>query len=319
MKIVVLDGYTTNPGDLSWDELAALGDLTVYDRTDAADIAARIGDAQAVYTNKAPISRASIEACKNLRFIGVLATGYNIVDVDAARERGIAVCNVPAYATNAVAQFAIAHILEACHNIGHHARAVLGGEWARRKDFSFWDSPLIELDGKTLGIVGFGRIGQAVARMAQGFGMEVVYYDTARYDGREGRAIPLPLDELLARSDVITLHCPLFPETQGIIDAKALAAMKQGAILINTSRGPLVVEQDVRDALESDKLGWYGADVVSVEPIQESNPLFGAPRCVITPHIAWAPLESRRRLMAITVSNLKAFIDGHPVNVVNPV
>ena len=318
MKIVILDGYTTNPGDTTWEELAVLGDLTVHDRTDASDVAQRIGDAEVVYTNKTPITRETMAVCPNLRYIGVLATGYNIVDVDAAKERGIPVCNAPAYATNGVAQFTFAHLLEVCHHVGHHAHAVTQGEWKRRKDFSFWDYPLIELDGKTLGIVGFGRIGQALARMAIGFGMDVMYFDTMTYADWEGRATRATLDELLRGSDVISLHCPLFPETQGMINTEALQKMKKGAILLNTSRGPLVVEKDVRAALESGQLGWYSADVVSVEPIEESNPLLGAPNCIITPHIAWAPLESRNRLMAITVANLQSFLDGAPVNVVNP-
>ena len=317
MKIVVLDGYTENPGDLSWSGLEALGETTVYDRTPKDEIIARIGDAEAVYTNKTPISRAALDACKNVKFIGVLATGYNVVDVAAAKEKGIAVCNIPTYGTESVGQFAIALLLEICHHIGHHSEAVHAGRWENNQDWCFWDYPLIELAGKTMGIIGFGRIGQTTGRIAKALGMKVVAYDG--YPNDSGRQIAeyVSLDELLAQSDVISLHCPLFPETEGMINRERIAKMKDGVILLNNSRGPLIVEQDLADALNSGKVYAAGLDVVSTEPIKGDNPLLKAKNCIITPHISWAPKESRQRLMDIAVANLKAFTEGNPVNVVN--
>ena len=320
MKIVVLDGYTENPGDLSWEALAALGDLTVYDRTsltDEAEILARIGDAEVVYTNKTPLSRRTIEACPNLKFISVLATGYNIVDTAAAKERGIPVTNIPTYGTAAVGQFAIAMLLEICHHVAHHSQAVHDGRWESCPDWCFWDYPLIELDGKTMGVIGFGRIGQQTGRIARALGMEVLAYDSYPSDrGREiGRYVDL--DTLLASSDVIALHCPLFPETQGIINRETIGKMKDGVILLNNSRGPLVVEQDLADALNSGKVYAAGLDVVSTEPIRGDNPLLKAKNCIITPHISWAPKESRQRIMDAAVENLKAFQAGAPIHVVN--
>ena len=317
-KIVILDGYTENPGDLSWEALASLGDLTVYDRTDAKNVALKIGDADIVYTNKTPITRETLLACKNIRFIGVLATGYNIVDVEAAREHGIPVCNIPTYGTAAVGQFAIALLLEICHHIGHHNDAVHAGRWQNNPDWCFWDYPLIELAGKTMGIIGFGRIGQTTGRIAQAMGMRVLAYDSFQNPAliSEGFAYS-ELDELFQESDVISLHCPLFPETQGMINKNSIAKMKDGVILLNNSRGPLIVEQDLADALNSGKVYAAGLDVVSSEPIKPNNPLLRAKNCIITPHISWAPKESRQRLMDIAVENLRKFLDGTPVNVVN--
>lgn len=318
MKIVILDGYTENPGDLSWGELEALGELTVYDRTPAEKIAERIGDADAVYTNKTPISRETLEKCPHVKFIGVLATGYNIVDVGAAKERGIPVCNIPTYGTDAVGQFAIALLLEICHHIGHHNKAVHEGRWEHNDDWCFWDYPLIELAGKTMGIIGFGRIGQATGRIAKALGMKVIAYDS--YPNESGKALAeyVDLETVLKTSDVIALHCPLFPETEGIINRENIAKMKDGVIILNNSRGPLIVEQDLADALNSGKVYAAGLDVVSTEPIKGDNPLLGAKNCIITPHISWAPKESRQRLMDIAVDNFRQFLAGRPVNVVNP-
>ena len=318
MKIVILDGYTENPGDLSWEGFAALGELTVYERTAAADIVPRIGDAEIVYTNKTPITAETLAACPNLRYIGLLATGYNVVDVAAAKARGVAVTNIPTYGTAAVAQFAIAMLLEICHHVAHHSDAVHAGRWTANPDWCFWDYPLIELDGKTMGIIGFGRIGQATGRIARALGMRVLAYDSRPSDAGRAIAEYVPLDELLAVSDVISLHCPLFPETEGIVNKANIARMKDGVILLNNSRGPLVVEQDLSDALNSGKVYAAGLDVVSTEPIRPDNPLLKAKNCFITPHISWAPRESRQRLMDIAVENLRAFLAGAPVNVVNP-
>ena len=318
MKIVILDGYTENPGDLSWEGFAALGELTVYERTAAADIVPRIGDAEIVYTNKTPITAETLAACPKLRYIGLLATGYNVVDVAAAKARGVAVTNIPTYGTAAVAQFAIAMLLEICHHVAHHSDAVHAGRWTANPDWCFWDYPLIELDGKTMGIIGFGRIGQATGRIARALGMRVLAYDSRPSDAGRAIAKYVPLDELLANSDVISLHCPLFPETEGIVNKANIARMKDGVILLNNSRGPLVVEQDLSDALNSGKVYAAGLDVVSTEPIRPDNPLLKAKNCFITPHISWAPRESRQRLMDIAVENLRAFLAGAPVNVVNP-
>lgn len=317
MKIVILDGYTENPGDLSWEGFEKLGELTVYDRTPADKIVERIGDADAVIINKTPISRETIAACPNMKYIGVLATGYNVVDIEAAKERNIPVCNIPTYGTDAVGQFAIALLLEICHHVAHHDQAVHEGRWENNDDWCFWDYPLIELANKTMGIIGFGRIGQSTGRIAKALGMKVVAFD--EYPNDSGRAIAdyVSLDELLAQSDVISLHCPLFPSTQGIINKDNIAKMKDGVIILNNSRGPLVVEQDLADALNSGKVYAAGLDVVSTEPIKGDNPLLKAKNCIITPHISWAPKESRQRLMDIAVEDLQKFIDGSPINVVN--
>jgi len=320
MKIVVLDGYTENPGDLSWGGLEALGELTVYDRTplnDEAEIIRRVGDAEAVFTNKTPLSARVFEACIGLQYVGVLATGYNVVDVAAAKASGVTVSNIPTYGTAAVGQFAIALLLEICHHIGHHDGAVHAGRWQSNPDWCFWDYPLIELDQKTMGIIGFGRIGQATGKIAQALGMKVIAYDAMENDAGRAIAQYVPLDTLLRDSDVVALHCPLFPETQGIVNRNSIAKMKDGVIILNNSRGPLIVEQDLADALNSGKVYAAGLDVVSSEPIKADNPLLSAKNCMITPHISWAPKESRQRLMDIAVDNLKNFLQGTPVNVVS--
>ena len=318
MKIVVLDGYTLNPGDITWEGMEAFGELTVYDRTKAEDVVARIGDAEVVYTNKTPITRETLDACPNVKFIGVLATGYNIVDIAAAKEKGIPVSNIPTYGTAAVSQFAIGLLLELCHHIGEHSDAVKAGEWTSNPDWCFWKYPLVELDGKTMGIIGFGRIGQDTGKIAQALGMKVLAYDAFKRPELETETCHyVDLDTLLAESDVIALHCPLFPDTEGIINKDTIAKMKDGVMIINNSRGPLVVEQDLRDALDSGKVAGAAVDVVSTEPIQMDNPLIGAKNVIITPHISWAPKESRQRLMNIAVDNLKCYVEGKPQNVVN--
>lgn len=317
MKIVILDAYAANPGDLSWDEFAALGELTVYDRTAPEDVAARIGDAEVVFINKVRLTDDIFAACPNLKLVSILATGYNIVDLAAAKRRGITVCNVPGYSTRAVVQMTFALLLEICQQVGLHSGAVHTGRWQTCPDFCFWDRPLIELDGKTMGIVGYGAIGSAVGTVAQALGMKLLV--TARHEKPvpEGaRFVSLP--ELLAQSDVVSLHCPQTAENARMIDAGALAQMKDGAILLNTARGGLLDEQAVADALRSGKLLAAGMDVVSAEPIRADNPLLTAPNCFLTPHIAWAPLETRRRLQAISAENLRAFLAGKPQNVVDP-
>ena len=320
MKIVVLDGYTENPGDLSWGELEKLGQVTVYDRsslTDEAEAIERSGDAQIVYTNKTPVTKKVIDACPNIKMISVLATGYNVVDYEYAKEKGIPVTNVPAYGTASVSQFAIALLLEICHHIGHHNKTVHDGRWENCDDWCYWDYPLIELAGKTMGIIGFGRIGQSTGRIAGAMGMKVIAFDNMPNDAGREIAEYVDLDTLLSTSDVIALHCPLFPSTQGIINKENIAKMKDGVILLNNSRGPLVVEQDLADALNSGKIAAAGLDVVSTEPIRGDNPLLKAKNCIITPHISWAPKESRQRIMDCAVENAKAFLAGAPVNVVN--
>lgn len=319
MKIVVLDGYVENPGDLSWEDIAALGELTVYDRTpyDDGEIIKRIGDAQIVLTNKTPISRAVFDACPGIHYISVLATGYNIVDYVCAGERGIPVSNVPAYGTAAVSQFVFALLLEICHHAAHHSEQVHRGRWESSPDWCFWDYPLIELAGKTMGIIGFGRIGQSTARIAKALGMRVIAQSRSIRKEAEGLAEYVGLDELLESSDVIALHCPLFPETEKIINRENIAKMKDGVIIINNSRGQLIDELALADALNSGKVYAAGLDVVSAEPIRSDNPLLAAKNCLITPHISWAPKESRQRIMEATRENLEAFLAGTPVNVVN--
>ncbi len=319
MKIVVLDGYTENPGDLSWEGIEAFGEVKVYDRSTEGEeqVIERIGDAQIVITNKTPITRRVLDACPGVRFIAVLATGYNVVDYTYAAEKGIPVSNVPGYGTAAVSQFAIALLLEICHHIGHHDLAVKGGRWSGGKDFCFWDYPLIELEGKTAGIIGLGRIGQATARIAMALGMDVIAYDAHTSESGRKVAEYVELPELLGRSDVIFLHCPLFPETQGIINKDTIAQMKDGVILINNSRGPLVVEDDLCDALESGKIAAAGLDVTCTEPIPLTSRLLRQENCVITPHISWATKEARQRIMTATEENVRAFLAGAPVNVVN--
>lgn len=323
MKIVVLDGYTLNPGDLSWEGLEKLGELKVYDRT-AYDrsgedlIVERVGDAEVVFVNKTPMSREAMAKMPNLKFIGVLATGYNVVDVEAAKEKGVMVANIPTYGTDSVGQFAIALLLEMCHHIGAHSDSVFRGEWANNPDWCYWNYPLIELAGKTMGIIGYGRIGQTTGRIAQALGMKVFAYDSYQNKELESDTMKyVELDELLANSDVIALHCPLFESTKGIINKDTIAKMKDGVMIINNSRGPLIVEEDLRDALNSGKVAGAAVDVVMTEPIKSDNPLLQAKNCIITPHISWAPKESRKRLMDIAVDNLEQFLAGNPVNVVN--
>lgn len=320
MKIVVLDGYTENPGDLSWERLGELGELTVYDRTNLSNDSAviqRIGDSEIVITNKTPISKTVLEACPSIRYIAVLATGYNIVDVDEAKRLGIPVSNVPAYGTKIVAQYAIAMLLEICLHIAHHDHAVHEGRWESSTDWCFWDMPLIELANKTMGIIGFGRIGQETGRIAKAMGMKIVAYSPDETESGRQIGKYVDLDTLLKTSDVIALHCPLFPETQGIINKHSIAKMKDGVIILNNSRGPLVVEKDLAEALETGKVYGAAVDVVSVEPIRGDNPLLHAKNCIITPHISWAAKESRQRIMDCTVDNVSAFLKGFPIHVVN--
>ncbi len=321
MKIVVLDGYTENPGDLSWRPLEKYGELMVFDRTpyDDEEIIRRIGDADIVFTNKCPVSRRTMDACPQMKFISVLATGYNIVDVAYAAEKGIPVSNIPSYGTDAVGQFAIALLLEICHHVQHHSNEVHRSRWSEGPDWCFWDYPLIELAGKTMGIIGFGRIGRTTGRIAKAMGMKVLATGSRPVPEGEEIAEYVSLDELLRQSDVIALHCPLFPETKGIINKDTIAKMKDGVIILNNSRGPLIVEQDLADALDSGKVYAAGLDVVSVEPIREDNPLLKAKNCLITPHISWAPKEARIRIMECSEANLRAFLDGAPINVVNGV
>lgn len=320
MKIVVLDGYTENPGDLSWAPLEALGELTVYDRTSYVDdpiIAERIGDADVVIMNKTPISKATLDKCPNIKLIAVLATGYNVVDYTYAKEKGIPVVNVPTYGTQIVGQYAVGLLLEICSHYGHHAQTVAEGRWQNNADWCYWDYPMIELYEKTVGIIGLGRIGQTSARILGAMGMRVLAYDSFQTESGKALAEYVDLDTLYAESDVIFLHCPLFPETEGMINKDSIAKMKDGVIIINNSRGPLVVEQDLADALNSGKVYAAGLDVVSTEPIKGDNPLLKAKNCMITPHISWAAKEARQRIMDITVDNVKAFMNGAPVNVVN--
>ena len=319
MKIVILDGYTENPGDLSWDGIAAYGELKVYDRTPAELVVERIGDAEIIFTNKTVISEEVLSQCLNIRYIGVLATGYNVIDVKAANSRGITVTNVPAYGTEAVSQYTIALLLELCHRIGAHSDSVKRGDWTNCKDFCYWNHPLILLYGKTLGIIGFGKIGRGTAHIAQALGMKVIAYNPSPIPKEylTGNLSQVSLEELLSESDVISLHCPLFPETKGIINKDTISRMKDGVLIINDSRGPLIVEEDLRDALISGKVAGAAVDVVSTEPIQMDNPLLTAPNMIITPHIAWAPKEARQRLMDIAIDNLKAYLNGSPINVIS--
>ena len=318
MKIVVLDGATLNPGDLSWNDLAREGQLTVHDRTPPELVIERIGDAEIIFTNKTALTREIIAACPTVRFIGLLATGYNVVDIAAAREKGIDVCNIPTYGTQSVAQFAAALLLELCHRVGRHADDVRAGNWGKCVDFCYWLNPLTELDGKTLGLIGFGRIGQAFARIAQALGMKVAVFDKAVNTALESETLKyVTLDELYATADVISLHCPLFDDNKGMINAEAIARMKPGVMLINTSRGPLINQQDLADALAAGRVAGAAVDVLSCEPPKPDNPLLSAPNCLVTPHIAWATKEARERLMRIAVDNVIAFKKGTPQNVVN--
>lgn len=319
MKIVVLDGYALNPGDLSWQGFEELGEVTVYDRTsytDKQEIIERIGDAEAILTNKTPITADVLKACPQLTYIGVLATGYNVVDLAAAKEQGITVTNIPSYSTNAVAQATFALLLEVTNQVGHHNRSVHQGDWQTTKDFSYWQTPLMELAGKTIGLIGYGAIAQAVATIAHAFQLKVIYFNHRPKPAQADWAKQVSLAELYQEADIISLHVPQFPETEKMIDRTALAQMKSSAILINTARGGLIDEGAVAEALQTGQIAALAADVVSKEPIAADNPLLQAPNCYLTPHIAWAPVETRRRLMGIAVANLSGFKAGTPQNVV---
>ncbi|WP_298451630.1 D-2-hydroxyacid dehydrogenase [uncultured Prevotella sp.] len=317
MKIVVLDGYSVNPGDLSWNEIEKLGDLTVYDRTSPESIVERIKDADIVLTNKVVLSDDVMSKSSKLRYIGVLATGFNVVDIEAARKRGIVVTNVPAYSTNSVVQMTFAHILNFTNRVAHYAKQNRNGKWSICDDFCYWDTPLNELAGKTLGVVGLGNIGYKVACLAHGFGMDVFAFTSKNSADLPDGIQKTTFEGLLATSDIITLHCPLSASTKEMINKYTIRKMKKGAILINTGRGPLVNENDVAEALNEGYLGGYGADVMCQEPPLKDNSIFTAPNSYITPHIAWATYEARVRLMNIVASNIKAFLDGMPVNLVS--
>lgn len=316
MKIVVLDGNTLNPGDLSWKDLKESGACEFHDRSAPAEVVPRLEQADAALTNKVPLDRKTIECLPKLKYIGVTATGFNIVDVIAAKERGITVTNVPAYGTDSVAQATFALLLELTNRVGHHAQTVREGRWSRCPDFCYGDFPLVELAGLNLGIIGYGRIGQQVGRIARAFGMNVLA-TPSRSQSAESEARTVPLETLLRESDVITLHCPLTPETKGLINSARIGLMKKSAFLLNTSRGPLIVEQDLAEALQNQRLAGAGLDVLSLEPPVEGNPLFTAPNCYITPHQAWATRAARQRLMNITAANLKAWLNKNPQNVVS--
>ncbi|HBZ71226.1 MAG TPA: glycerate dehydrogenase [Deltaproteobacteria bacterium] len=318
MKIVILDGHAVNPGDLSWETLRALGELQVFDRTAEGEVVSRAREADVLLTTRTPLSARTMMQLKRLRYVGVVFTGYDEVDLRAARELNIVVTNVPSYGAASVAQLAFALLLELCQHVAVHSAASRAGEWSRSSDFSFWKTPLVELDGKTMGIVGFGQIGRHVARIALAMGMRVIASDTERKESPNWPGFRwCDLDDLMAAADVVSLHCPLLPETRGIINAASLSKIRAGAFLINTSRGALVVEQDLADALNQERLAGAAVDVLSSEPPSHDNPLLHARNCIVTPHIAWATKEARRRLMDTAVANLRAFLDGHPVNVLN--
>lgn len=318
MKIVVLDGYAANPGDLCWDELKTLGECDIYDRTAPQEVLARAKDAEVLLTNKTVLSREHIEALPALKYIGVLATGYNIVDVDAARQRGVVVTNIPAYSTDSVAQMVFAHLLNIAQQVQHHSEEVHRGRWTKSPDFCFWDTPLIELRDKKLGIVGLGNTGQQTARIALGFSMKVMAYTSKPATQLPAEILKADsLDQLFAECDIVSLHCPLNASTQSLVDARRLALMKPTAILINTARGPLVDEQALADALNEGRIYAAGLDVLSTEPPRADNPLLTARRCYITPHIAWASTAARERLMHIMLENLRAWMKGETINCVN--
>ena len=318
MKIVILDGYAANPGDLSWDEVKALGECTIYDRTLPCDVVPRAEGAEIVLTNKTRIEAHHIAALPQLKYIGVLATGYNIVDTEAARQHGVLVTNIPAYSTNSVAQLVFAHLLNIAQQVQHHSEAVHSGRWSHCNDFCFWDMPLLELHGLKMGIVGLGHTGMATARIALGFGMEVYAYTSKSPLQLQSEIHKMELDQLFCECDVVSLHCPLTPATQGLVNAERLQLMTPTAILINTARGPLIDEEALADALNQGKLAAAGLDVLSQEPPKADNPLLTARNCYLTPHIAWGSTAARQRLMQILVDNIQSFLSGHPVNVVNP-
>lgn len=317
MKIVILDGHAVNPGDLSWDRFKEFGEVTVYEYTEESQILERIGDAQIVMTNKTPLTADTFMKCPNIQLVCVLATGYNVVDCKAASARNVPVCNVPDYGTASVAQFTFALLLELCHRVGHHDKSVHQGNWTRSPFFCFWDTPQMELAGKTLGIIGFGRIGRAVGRIAKAMGMKVIAYNRSRHPEGELIGEYVDLDTLLRQSDIISLHCPLTAENTKLICADTIAKMKDGVILLNTARGGLLNEQDVADALRNGKISSAAVDVVSYEPIAADNPLLSAPNCIITPHMAWAPIEARQRILDCTSASIQGFLNGTPINTVN--
>ncbi|MBO5235508.1 MAG: D-2-hydroxyacid dehydrogenase [Spirochaetaceae bacterium] len=315
MKIVILDGYALNPGDISWKEVSALGEVVLYDRTKAEDIVCRIGDAEIILTNKTLITKEVINACPNLKYIGVLATGYNTIDLDAAKEKGIIVTNIPDYSTPSVCQFVFALLLEMCSKVQIHNESVHSGEWVKSLDFCYWKTPLIELAGKNFGILGYGNIGSSVAKTAKTFGMNVLCCTrTPQKISKDSGVIPVSLDELFEKSHIISLHAPLTVETKFIINSNSIKKMQTGVLIINTARGPLVKEDDMLKALESGKVGFYGADVVSKEPMEQNNPLLHAPNCILTPHIAWATKESRSRLIHIAAKNIESYLNGNCQN-----
>ena len=318
MNIVVLDGYTLNPGDLSWDGVKKYGDVTVYDRSPPDTVVERASGAEVIFTNKTPLGEDILNQLSSLKFIGVLATGYNVVNTEVAKSKGIIVANVPGYGTASVAQMTFALLLELCHHVQHHSDTVMDGKWVRSADWCYWDYPLIELAGKTMGIIGFGHIGQQVGKIATAFGMNIIGNARTRTDqSHQPNFRWADVPELMEQSDVVSIHCPLFPETKGMINKDSLQLMKKSAFLLNTSRGPLIVDQDLADALNNGLIAGAGIDVMSAEPPPKDNPLFTAKNCIITPHIAWATKEARARLMQITVDNLAAFLEGNPVHVVN--
>ena len=317
MKIVVLDGYTLNPGDLSWERIKKLGDCTIYDRTAKHEVIERMRDAEIVLTNKTVIDKEAIESCSNLKYIGVLATGYNVVDVKSAAEKAIVVTNVPAYSTDSVSQLIFAHILHICHHVSEHNQSVKRGDWSKSEDFCYWNYPLMELTDKTLGVIGLGAIGYKTAKIAESFGMKVLAYSRNPKKELETENLKYcELDDLYKNSDIISLNCSLSESTEKMINKTSIAKMKDGVILINTSRGGLVNEKDLADALNSKKISMAGIDVVSVEPISENNPLLQAENCIITPHIAWAVFEARARLMSIASANIEAFLEAKSLNVI---
>jgi glycerate dehydrogenase len=318
MKIVVLDGYTLNPGDLDWDGLKKLGALVVYDRTPYDKTVERCAGADVVLTNKAPLGKDVLENLPDLKYIGVLATGYNIIDTETAKNRNIVVANAPGYGTASVVQMTFALLMELCLHVQRHSDSVMAGKWSASPDFCFWDFPLIELTGKTMGIIGFGHIGEKVGDLATAFGMNIIGSKRHQTDQSNRKNFKwAALNELLEQSDVVSIHCPLLPETKNLLNKESLKSMKRSAFLLNTSRGPIVAEKDLADALNNDIIAGAGLDVLSVEPPPKENPLFGAKNCIITPHISWATKEARIRMMNITINNLKAFLEGDPVNVVN--
>jgi glycerate dehydrogenase len=317
MNIVVLDGYTLNPGDLSWEKLEKFGNLTVYNRTPSGKTVERAKGADAIFTNKVVISREIIGQLPELKFIGVLATGYNVVDIEAAREAGIVVCNIPAYSTDSVAQMVFAHILNFTQRVGLHAQQVGSGKWSSHHDFCFWSSPQTELAGKTLGVIGFGRIGQQVAKIGDAFGMKIIFHNRSMKEEIPPHFRQVTKEEIFRKSDFISINCPLTAENTGFVNSATIGLMKPTAFLINTGRGPLINEHDLAEALNQGKIAGAGLDVLSIEPPAPDNPLLTSKNCFITPHIAWATFEARTRLMQIAIDNLRAFIDGEPIHVVN--